>query len=281
MFNEQRQEQILKALDDEGRVSVEKMSKSLKVSSSTIRRDLEELEEKGLLRRTHGGAMREKKERIRGMKIFLDTANVGEIRKAMDWGIIDGVTTNPSSIAREGKGFEALIKEIATIIDGPISVEPVATGAEKIISEAEGLTNLHKNVVVKIPVTLEGLKAVRFLSKKGIKTGVTLVFSSSQALLAAKAGATYCFLFAGRLDDIGQEGMDIVKDIVQIYRNYGFRTEVIVASIRSPLQVEKAALSGAGGVTIPFNVLERLVRHPLTDEGMDKFLADWKKVFKE
>ena len=278
MFNEQRQEQILKALDDEGRVSVEKMSKSLKVSSSTIRRDLEELEEKGLLRRTHGGAMREKKERIRGMKIFLDTANVGEIRKAMDWGIIDGVTTNPSSIAREGKGFEALIKEIATIIDGPISVEPVATGAEKIISEAEGLTNLHKNVVVKIPVTLEGLKAVRFLSKKGIKTGVTLVFSSSQALLAAKAGATYCFPFVGRLDDIGQEGMDMVKDIVQVYKNYGFKTEVIVASIRSPLQVEKAALYGAGGVTVPFNVLEKMVKHPLTDEGTEKFLSDWRKI---
>ena len=280
MFNNQRHEAILEIVEEKGNITVEELGKSLRVSPSTIRRDLEDLEGKGLLRRTHGGAMRETKERARGMKIFLDTANVGEIRKAIDWGIIDGVTTNPSSIAREGKGLDALTKEITNIIDGPISVEPVATGAEKIISEAEGLTNLHKNVVVKIPVTLEGLKAVRFLSKKGIKTGVTLVFSSSQALLAAKAGATYCFLFAGRLDDIGQEGMDIVKDIVQIYRNYGFRTEVIVASIRNPLQVEKAALYGAGGVTVPFNVLERLVRHPLTDEGMDKFLADWKKVSK-
>jgi len=278
MFNEQRQEEILKVLEEEGRVSVEEMSKSLKVSPSTIRRDLEELEGKRLLKRTHGGAMREKKERIKGMKIFLDTANVGEIRKAMDWGIIDGVTTNPSSIAREGKSLEALIKEIATVIDGPICVEPVATEAEKIISEAEGLIKLHKNIIVKIPITPEGLKAVRFLSKKGIKTGVTLVFSSSQAFLAAKAGATYCFPFVGRLEDAGQEGINMVKDIVQIYRNYGFKTEIIVASIRSPLQVEKAALYGAGGITIPFNVLEGLVKHPLTDEGIEKFLSDWRKI---
>jgi len=280
MLNEQRQEEILKVLEEQGRVSVEELSKSLKVSPSTIRRNLEELEEKGLLRRTHGGAMREKKERIRGMKIFLDTADVEEISKAANWGIIDGVTTNPSSIAGEKKGLGTLVKEIANIINGPICVEPVATEAEKIVSEAEGLANLHKNVVVKIPVTLEGLKTVRFLRKEGIKTGMTLIFSSSQALLVAKAGAAYCFPFVGRLDDIGQEGMDMVRDIVQIYRNYGFRTEVIVASIRTPLQIEKAALSGAGGVTVPFNVLERLVRHPLTDEGIEKFLAEWKKVSK-
>lgn len=280
MFNEQRQEEILKVLEEQGRISVEELSKSLKVSPSTIRRDLEELEGKGLLKRTHGGAIRERKERVRGMKIFLDTANIEEIRKAKDFGIIDGVTTNPSSIAKEGKGLEALIKEIATVIDGPICVEPVATEAEKIVSEAEELIRLHRNVVVKIPITPEGLKAVRFLSKKGIKTGMTLVFSSSQALLAAKAGASYSFSFVGRLDDIGQEGMSVVRDIVQIYRNYSFNTEVIVASIRSPLQVEKAALSGAGGVTIPFNVLEKLVKHPLTDEGIERFLADWKKIAK-
>lgn len=278
MFNEQRQEEILKVLEEQGRVSVEELSKSLKVSPSTIRRDLEELEGKGLLKRTHGGAIRERKERVRGMKIFLDTANMEEIKKAKDLGIIDGITTNPSSIAKEGKDLGTLIKEIANIIDGPICVEPVANEAEKIVSEAEDLVKLHKNIVIKIPITLEGLKAVRFLSKKEIKTGMTLVFSSSQALLAAKAGASYSFPFAGRLDDIGQEGMSVVRDIIQIYRNYSFNTEVIVASIRSPLQVEKAALSGAGGVTIPFNVLEQLIKHPLTDEGIEKFLADWKKI---
>lgn len=278
MFNEQRQEEILKVLEEQGRVSVEELSKSLKVSPSTIRRDLEELEGKGLLRRTHGGAITERKERVRGMKIFLDTANIEEIRKAKDLGIIDGITTNPSSIAKEGKDLGTLIKEIANIIDGPICVEPVATEAEKIISEAEELIRLHRNVVIKIPITPEGLKAVRVLSRKGIKTGVTLIFSSSQALLAAKAGASYSFPFAGRLDDIGQEGMSVVRDIIQIYRNYSFNTEVIVASIRSPLQVEKAALSGAEGVTIPFNVLEKMAKHPLTDEGIEKFLADWKKI---
>lgn len=278
MFNSQRQEEILKILVERGSITVEELSKSLKVSPSTIRRDLEEMEGKGLLRRTHGGAIRERKERVRGMKIFLDTVNIEEIKKATDLGIIDGVTTNPSSIAREGKSLEALIKEITNIIDGPICVEAIAIEAEKIVSEAEGLVRLHKNMVVKIPITPEGLKAMKVLSKKGIKTGVTLIFSSSQALLAAKAGATYCFPFVGRLDDAGQEGMDLVRDIVQIYRNYGFKTEVIVASIRSPLQVEKAALSGAGGVTIPFNVLEKMAKHPLTDEGIERFLADWKKI---
>ena len=278
MFNEQRQEEILKVLEERGRVSVEELSKSLKVSPSTIRRDLEEMEGKGFLRRTHGGAMREKKREAGGMKIFLDTANIEEIKKAKDFGIIDGVTTNPSSIAKEGKDLEAHIKEIAAIMDGPICVEPVATEAGKIVSEAEGLIRLHKNIVIKIPVTPEGLKAVKILSKRGIKTGVTLVFSSSQALLAAKAGATYCFPFVGRLDDIGQEGMDLVRNIVQIFKNYGFKTGVIVASIRSPLQVEKAALSGAEGVTISFGVFERLIKHPLTDEGIERFLEDWKKV---
>lgn len=278
MFNSQRHEEILKILAEKRSITVEELSRSLKVSSSTIRRDLEEMEGKGLLRRTHGGAIRERKERARGIKIFLDTASIEEIKKATDWGLIDGVTTNPSSIAKEGKDLEALIKEIATIMDGPICVEPVATEAGKIISEAEELAKLYKNIIVKIPITLEGLKAVKILSKGGIKTGVTLVFSSSQALLAAKAGATYCFPFAGRLDDIGQEGMDMVKDIVQVYKNYGFGTEVIVASIRSPLQVQKAALSGVGGVTIPFDVFERLIKHPLTDEGMEKFLSDWKKI---
>lgn len=276
MFNDQRQEEILKILGERGGVSVEELSKSLKVSPSTIRRDLEELEGKGLLRRTHGGAIEETKREKEGMKIFLDTANLAEIRKATDWGIIDGVTTNPSSIAREGKNLEVLIKEIADIITGPICVEPVTIEAGKIVSGAERLAGLHKNIVVKIPVTPEGLKAVRVLAKKGIKTGVTLVFSSSQALLAAKAGATYCFPFVGRLDDAAQEGMNLARDIVQIYRNYGFGTEVLVASIRSPFQVVKAALYGTGGVTVPFRVLEKLVKHPLTDEGIEKFLADWK-----
>lgn len=280
MFNSQRHEEILKILEEKGNIAVEELSKSLKVSPSTIRRNLEEMEGKGLLRRTHGGAIQEKKRKVGGIKIFLDSANIGEIKKAKDWGIIDGVTTNPSSIAREGKGLEALIKEMSNIVDGPICVEPVATEVEKIVSEAERLIRLHKSMVVKIPVTPEGLKAVKVLSKKEIKTGLTLVFSSSQALLAAKAGATYCFPFVGRLEDVGQEGLDVVKEIVQIYRNYGFGTEVIVASIRSPLQAEKAALCGAGGITVPFNVLERLIKHPLTDKGIEKFLSDWKKTLK-
>ena len=281
MFNEQRQEEIVKILREQGRISVEELSESLKVSSSTIRRDLEELEGKGLLRRTHGGAIRERKERVRGMKIFLDSANIDEIKKAKDFGIIDGVTTNPSSVARVEKNLGVLIEEIANIVDGPICVELVATEVEQIISEAEKLTKFHKNVVIKIPATPEGLKAIRFLSKKGIKTGMTLVFSLSQALLAAKVGATYCFPFMGKLEDVGQEGLDVVKEIIQIYKNYDFRTEVIVASIKNSLQVKKAALSGAGGVTIPFDVLKRLIKHPLTDKGIEKFLADWKKVFKQ
>jgi len=212
------------------------------------------------------------------MEIYLDTANIEEIKKATEWGIIDGVTTNPSSIAREGKDLEVLIKEMTNIIDGPICAEPVATETERIVSEAEKLAKFHKNVVIKTPATLEGLKTVRSLSKKGIRTGVTLIFSSSQALLAAKAGATYSFLFVGRLEDVGQEGMNVVRKIVQIYGNYGFKTEVIVASIRNPLQVEKAALCGAEGVTIPFNVLERLIKHPLTDKGIERFLSDGRKI---
>ena len=278
MFNEQRQEEILKILMEREGVSVEELSKSLKVSPSTIRRDLEELEGKGLLRRTHGGATRNKKENARGIKIFLDSANPEEIKKATDWSIIDGITTNPSSLAQAGRNPKSLVREIATVINGPLCIEALAGEREKIVSEAEDLTKLHKNIVVKIPVTPEGLKAVKDLSKKGIKTGVTLIFSFSQALLAAKVGATYCFPFLGRLEDIGQKGMDMVRNIVQAYRNYGFETEVIVASIKNPRQIEEVALSGAGGVTIPFEVLKRLIRHPMTDEGIEKFPGVTKKT---
>lgn len=280
MFNKERQEEILRILEEKGRIGVENLSQSLKVSSSTIRRDLEELEGRGLLRRVYGGAIQAKKEEIGGMKIFLDTANIAEIKKARDLGIIDGVTTNPSLIAREGRRPEDIIKEITTIIEGPICIEAVASETEGIILEAERLARMHKNIVVKIPATIEGLKVVNILSKRGIKTGMTLVFSSSQALLAAKAGATYCFPFIGKLEDTGQEGMNIVREIVQIYRNYGFKTQVIAASIRSPLQAVKAALYGADGVTLPFNILEKLVKHPLTDRGIERFLSDWKKIAK-
>jgi transaldolase len=212
------------------------------------------------------------------MKIFIDTANVEHIKEAYSWGIVDGVTTNPSLIAKEGRDFKQVIKEITSIVDGPISAEVISVTADKMVPEAEKLAKLHKNIVIKIPMTAEGLKATKALAKKGIKTNVTLIFQPIQALLAAKAGATYVSPFVGRLDDISHTGMDLVRTICQIYKNYDFKTEVIVASIRHPNHVIEAALAGAHICTIPFNVLTQLVKHPLTDIGIEKFLADWEKV---
>lgn len=215
------------------------------------------------------------------MKFFIDTANVEHIREANSWGVIDGVTTNPSLIAREGRDFRETIIEICSIVDGPISAEVVSLNAEGMIKEALELSKIHKNVVIKIPMTTEGLKATKILTKKSVKTNVTLVFSPTQALLAAKAGATYVSPFIGRLDDISQVGMDLVEQIVTIFENYGFDTEIIVASIRNPVHVVDAALLGAHIATIPFNVLKQLSKHPLTVIGIDRFLADWEKVPKE
>ncbi len=212
------------------------------------------------------------------MQFFLDTANLEQIKEAASWGIIDGVTTNPSLIAKENMKFEELIKEICRIVPGPISVESVSTKAEDIVVEARGLASLADNVVVKIPICLEGLKAIKTLSQEGIDVNTTLIFSPSQALLAAKAGARYVSPFVGRLDDISHDGLDLVDQIVTIYNNYGIETEVIVASIRHPLHVVEAALMGADIATMPFSSLEKLVKHPLTDIGMEKFLSDWKKV---
>jgi transaldolase len=214
------------------------------------------------------------------MKFFIDTANIEEIKEANDMGMVDGVTTNPSLIAKEGRDFEQVIKEICGIIDGPVSAEVISTDAEGMVREARHLALLHKNVVVKIPMTIDGLKAVRTLSKEGIKTNVTLVFSPLQALMAAKAGAAYVSPFVGRLDDISQDGMDLVEQIVDIYGNYGYETEIIVASVRNPIHVLESALIGADIATIPFNVLSKLAAHPLTDKGLKAFLADWEKMKK-
>ncbi|MBI3814435.1 MAG: fructose-6-phosphate aldolase [Nitrospinae bacterium] len=212
------------------------------------------------------------------MKFFIDTADINEIKAALEIGIIDGVTTNPSLIAKTGKDFRAVVDEICAVVDGPISVEAVSMDADGLIKEARELSKINKNVVVKIPMTEDGLKAVKKVSQEGILTNVTLVFSPTQAILAAKAGATYISPFVGRLDDISHIGMDIVKQIVTIYDNYDFSTEVIVASIRNPLHVVDAALMGADIATIPFSVIKQLVKHPLTDIGIERFLSDWKKV---
>lgn len=212
------------------------------------------------------------------MKIFIDTANINEIREAYSWGVIDGVTTNPSLIAKEGKDFRKVIEEICSIVDGPISAEAVSMDAEGMIKESRDLSKIHENIVVKIPMTKEGLKAVKRVSSEKIKTNMTLIFSPNQALLAAKAGATYISPFVGRLDDISHVGMDLVGQIVEIFDNYAFETEVIVASIRNPLHVVEAAMMGAHVATIPFNVLEQMLKHPLTDIGIKKFLEDWVKV---
>jgi transaldolase len=212
------------------------------------------------------------------MKFFLDTANLDQIKEAASWGIIDGVTTNPSLVSKENMKFEELIKEICRIVPGPISAESVSTKAEDIVVEARGLAALADNVVVKVPICLEGLKAIKTLAGEGIDVNTTLIFSPSQALLAAKAGARYVSPFVGRLDDISHDGMDLVDQILTIFNNYGIDTEVIVASIRHPLHVVEAALMGADIATMPFAALEKLVKHPLTDIGMEKFLSDWKKV---
>ena len=211
------------------------------------------------------------------MKFFIDTANIEEIKKAVALGMVDGVTTNPSLIAKENRPFEDLLLEICDLVDGPVNGEVISLDAEGMVEEGRKLAAYHTNIVVKIPMTTEGLKAVKILSSENIKTNVTLIFSSTQALMSAKAGASYVSPFVGRLDDISQVGMDLVSDIMNIYGNYGYETEVIVASIRNPVHVVEAALIGADISTIPFKVIDQLAKHPLTDIGMEKFLADWEK----
>ncbi|MBI5639613.1 MAG: fructose-6-phosphate aldolase [Nitrospirae bacterium] len=215
------------------------------------------------------------------MKFFIDTANIEEIRKASELGVIDGVTTNPSLMAKEGKDPVHVLRTICSIVNGPVSAEVVGITADEMIKEAKSLAKIHKNIVIKIPMIEEGLKAVKKLSAMKIRTNVTLVFSSTQALLAAKAGATYVSPFVGRLDDISHDGMGIVSEIVDIYENYLFETEIIVASVRNPLHVVAAARMGAHIATIPYSVITQLIRHPLTDIGLAKFLKDWEKVPKK
>ena len=212
------------------------------------------------------------------MKFFIDTENINEIKEAAALGILDGVTTNPSLVAKEGKDFRALLDEIIKIVDGPISAEVISTDYDGILKEARDLSSIHKNIVVKIPLIKEGLKAVKTLSDEGIKVNVTLCFSPTQALLAAKAGATYISPFIGRLDDISTSGMDLISQVVQIYNNYNFETQVLVASVRHPMPVAAAALIGADVCPIPFEVINKLFNHPLTDIGLEKFLGDWKKL---
>ena len=213
------------------------------------------------------------------MRIFLDTANLSEIREAASWGVIDGVTTNPSLIAKEGRDFVATIHEICTIVDGPVSAETVGQDAPRMVEEGRLLAKVHPNVVVKVPLTLEGLKATKVLSSEGILTNVTLCFQPAQALLAAKAGATYVSPFVGRLDDLADDGMRLIADIVGIYRNYpALQTQVLAASIRHPLHVVQAAQAGAHVSTIPFKVLAALVNHPMTDKGNAQFMKDWSTV---
>lgn len=212
------------------------------------------------------------------MKIFLDTANLKQIKEAASWGIVDGVTTNPTLLSKEDQKFEELIKKICRVISGPVNVECVSTKSKDIIKEGRELAKLADNVVLKIPICVEGLKAIKVLSGEGIQVNTTLIFSPTQALLAAKAGARYVSPFIGRLDDISHEGMDLVDKIIAIFGNYGLETEVIVASIRHPLHVVDSALVGADIATIPFAVLDKMVKHPLTDIGMEQFLKDWRKV---
>lgn len=214
------------------------------------------------------------------MKFFIDTANIAEIKEANAMGMVDGVTTNPSLIAKEGGDFKEIITEICSIVDGPISAEVISLDTEGMVAEARDLAKIHDNITIKVPMTVDGLKATRQLASEGIKTNVTLVFSPLQALMAAKAGATFVSPFVGRLDDLSQEGMLLVEQIVEIYSNYAYDTEVIVASIRNPLHVLDAALIGADISTIPFNVLSKLAAHPLTDKGIQAFLNDWNKANK-
>lgn len=211
------------------------------------------------------------------MKFFIDTANIGEIKDASNMGMVDGVTTNPSLIAREEGEFKQIITDICGIVSGPVSAEVISLEYEGMVEEALELARIAENITIKIPMTVEGLKAVKTLSEKGIKTNVTLVFSALQALMAAKAGATFVSPFVGRLDDLSQEGMGLIEEIVQIYQNYDFETQIIVASIRNPLHVLESALIGADVATIPYGVLNKLASHHMTDKGIDAFLADWNK----
>ena len=212
------------------------------------------------------------------MQFFIDTADVEEIRAASEMGLVDGVTTNPSLVAKTGRPFQELIHEICEIVDGPISAEAVSMTYDKMLAESRELAKIHKNIVVKIPLVADGLRTVRMLSQEGIKTNVTLCFSATQALLAAKAGATYISPFVGRLDDISHIGMDLIGEILEIYTAYDYDTEVLVASIRSPLHVLESARMGAHVATIPYKVMLQLVKHPLTDRGIEAFIKDWEKV---
>lgn len=214
------------------------------------------------------------------MRLFLDTANVAEIRQAVEWGVIDGVTTNPSLAAQEKEDFAVILPQICRLVNGPISAEVIALDYEGIVKEARKLAEIHENVVVKIPVTPEGLRAVKTLSGEGIKTNVTLVFSSNQALLAARAGATYVSPFLGRLDDIGHDGVELVEEIVALFELHDIETEVIAASIRHTAHIPAVALAGAHIATVPFKVLRQMFNHPLTDQGIERFLADWEKAVK-
>jgi len=211
------------------------------------------------------------------MKFFVDTANIAEIREAASLGVLDGVTTNPSLVAKEGKPFKQTIIEICEIANGPVSTEVIATDAAGMCKEAQEYASWHKHVVVKVPTTREGLKAAKCLTEQGIKTNVTLCFSASQAILVAKAGATYVSPFVGRLDDISHNGMDLVRQIVQIYKNYDYKTQVLAASLRHPMHVVEAAMAGAHVATMPFKILDMMFKHPLTDRGLETFLKDWEK----
>jgi transaldolase len=212
------------------------------------------------------------------MKLFIDTADVGEIREAHSWGILDGVTTNPSLVAKTGREFETVLREICGIVDGPVSAEVVSTDAPGMLEEGERLARIHRNIVVKCPLTPAGLKATRLLTDRSIRVNVTLVFSPAQALLAAKAGAAFISPFVGRLDDVGHDGMGVVAEILDILRHYTYAAEVLVASVRSPMHVIRGARMGAHIATCPFAVLQQLAKHPLTDVGLERFLADWKKA---
>ncbi len=215
------------------------------------------------------------------MKIFLDTANVAEIREAMSWGVLDGVTTNPSLVAKEGKDFKSLLIEICQIVNGPVSAEVVAVTLDEMVQEGRSLARIHEHIVVKVPLIVEGLKAVKALSSEGIPVNVTLCFSASQALLAAKAGATYISPFVGRLDDISHNGMDLIRDIKTIYTQQKLSTQILAASLRHPLHVVESAKLGADVGTLPFKVLEQMVKHPLTDSGLERFLRDWQQFNKK
>jgi len=212
------------------------------------------------------------------MKLFIDTADVGEIREAHSWGVVDGVTTNPSLVAKTGRDFETVLREICAIVDGPVSAEVVSTDAPGMVEEGERLARIHRNIVVKCPMTAEGLKATRLLTDRGHRVNVTLVFQPAQAMLAAKAGAAFISPFVGRLDDVGHDGMDLIAQILQMLDHYTYAAEVLVASVRNPLHVIRGAQMGAHIATCPFSVLQQLVKHPLTDVGLERFLADWKKA---